>query len=245
MLKLSSETKDIIVFAVKYCYLVGIDSLVIDKQGIRAKQDETAVYLIEPGDFDFLEFDSLYINRVKSIFPRFKMFETSKIDYDVYANIKQLNDDSLVVSQLRIQGSNTKVNFNAAMLSKNVQLPRKMNDPNYYKFSVASDDLPILKKGISAMGAEVLKIYSKGGEVYCQIKDIEQDVLTQKLTTSYKTLHDDADDDFDFAYTFKIIWPLLNEAGRDSENFKITITRKGIMLLKINGLSMYIFAEID
>ena len=245
MIELSTDTKEIIAFAIKYCSLVDINALMIDKKGIRAKQDEKAVYLIEPGDFDFLEFDVFYTNRVKDLFPRIKMFETSKIDYDILADVKQLQDGTNIVSKLMVKGRNTKVNFNTSMITKNSNLPRQMKDPLYHQFIINTEDLTMLKKGISAMGAEEFKVFTKDDEVHCQIKDIEGDTLEQKLADSFKSLDDDADEDFEVSYNFKIIFPLLNEAGKEHDKFKVKITRKGIMLLKINGLSMYIFPEID
>lgn len=245
MVELSKDTQEIIAFAIKYCNLVDIDSVMIDKNGLRAKQDDKAVYLIEPGDFSFLEFDVLYTNRVKDLAPRLKMFETTKMDYVIHSEIKELQDDTNIVSKLILKGGNTKVSFNTSMIAKNVNLPRQMKDPTYYQFSIQSNDLNILKRGISAMGAEEFKIYTENDEVYCQIKDIEGDVLTQKVASSFKQIDDDAEDDFEVSYNFKIIFPLLNEAGREHDKFKIKITRKGIMLLKINGLSMYIFPELD
>jgi hypothetical protein len=245
MINLCSDTQKIIAFAVKYCDLVDIDSLLIDKNGIRAKQDEKAVYLIEPGDYDFLEFDTLYINRVKALSPRIKMFETSKMDYDINAELKELKDGSSVVKKLIISGGKTTVNFNTSIITKGLNLPKQMKDLEYYKVNMDSKDLTILKKGISAMGAENFKIFSEDGEVKCEIVDIERDLLSQNVASKFKTLNNDAPDDFEFHYNFKIIFPLLQEAGRDSETFNIVITRKGVMCLTINGLSMYIFPEIE
>lgn len=245
MIKLSEESRDIIAFAVKYCNLVDIKSLMIDKNGIRAKQDEKAVYLIEPGDFSFLEFDTLYTNRVQSLFPRLTMFSKAKLPYEIYADIKTLEDGSNVVSKLKIAGERTSVNFNTSILTEK-GLPKKVKDPIYHSFDIKSDDLRILKEGISAMGAEEFKIYTTdAGEVNCEITDIEKDVLTQSLADSYKNLDADSPDSLSVKYNFKIIFPLLNEAGREKDSIKIKITRKGIMLLKINGLSMYIFPESE
>jgi len=243
MIKLSEESKDIITFAVKYCSLVDIKSLMIDKSGIRAKQDEKAVYLIEPGDFSFLEFDSLYTNRVQSLSPRLDMFAKAKLPYEIYADVKALEDGSNVVSKLKIKADRTSVNFNTSMLTEK-GLPRKLRDPLYHSFDIKSKDLKILKEGISAMGAEEFKIYTKdNGEVNCDITDIEKDILTQSLADSYKNLDANSPDSFCVKYKFKIISPLLNEAGKRKDSICIKISRKGIMLLKINGLSMYIFPE--
>lgn len=245
MIDLCKETKQIIAFAVKYCDLVDIDALLIDKDGIRAKQDEKAVYLIEPGDYDFLEFDSLFIKRVKALSPRIKMFETSKIDYDIKAKVKDLQDGTKVVQQLIIKGGKTTIKFNTSILTKNINLPKKMKDPEYYRIRMESNDVKILKKGISAMGAETFKLFSDSGEVKCDVEDIESDCMSQELASSFKVLHDDAPDDFNFNYNFKIIFPLLQEVTREGENFNIVLTRKGVMCLVINELSMYIFPEID
>lgn len=244
-IKLSGQTKQIIAFAVKYCDLVDINSLLIDKNGIRAKQDEKAVYLIEPGDYDFLEFDSLHINRVNALSPRIKMFDTSKMDYEIHASIKELKDDSQIVQRLIIKGGKTEVKFNTSIMVKNLNLPSKMNDPEYYNIEMKSNDLQILKKGVSAMGAENFKIYSEDGGVKCEIVDIENDYLYQEISDSFNTLNDDAPDEFSFNYNFKILFPLLQESARSGDSFEIRITRKGVMRLIINGLSMYIFPEIE
>jgi len=243
MVKLSEKSKDIIAFAIKYCNLVDIKSLMIDKHGIRAKQDEKAVYLIEPGNFDFLEFDTLYINRVQSLYPRFNMFEKSKIPYELYADIKTLDDETTIVSKLRLKGERTSVSFNTSILTEK-GLPKKFKKPIFYSFNIKSDDLRLLNSGISAMGAKELKFYTtESGTVNCEITDIEQDVLTQELTDSYKIIDTNAPESFSVKYNFKIIFPLLNESGKEKEKIKIQISEKGIMLLKINGLSMYIFPE--
>lgn len=245
MIDFCKETQQIIAFAVKYCDLVDIDALLIDKNGIRAKQDEKAVYLIEPGDYDFLEFDTLYIKRVKALSPRIKMFETSKMDYDIKAKVKELQDGTNVVSKLIIKGGKTTINFNTSIITKSLNLPKRMKDPEYYKIKMYSEDVRMLKKGISAMGAENFKLFTENGSVKCDVVDIENDTLSQNLCDSFKILNSDAPDDFSFDYNFKIIFPLLQEAARDSENFKVIITRKGVMCLIINGLSMYIFPETD
>lgn len=245
MIKLSEESRDIIAFAVKYCKLVDINALLIDKKGIRAKQDEKAVYLIESGDFSFLEFDAMYTNRVGSLYPRIQMFETSKIPYDIYADLKTLDDGTDIVMKLKVKGKNTSVNFNTNIIVPK-GLPTNFKDPMYYSFEIQSDDLGILKKGISAMGAEEFKVFSTdNGAVSCEITDIERDVLTQHLADTFKVLHEDAPEEFATKYNFKILFPLLNEAGKEKEKIRVRISRKGIMLLKINGLSMYIFSETD
>jgi len=245
MNKLSSETRDLIAFAVKYCNLLKIDSLLIDKTGIRAKQDEFAVYLIEPGDFSFLEFDTLFIDRITSLAPRVKMFETSKIDYSFLVETKELDNDELLVRQLVIKGGNTKINFNCAnpaRLNKN-SLPKKVNDKMVYEFNMDKQCLDVLNRGVSAMGAEEIKLYSENDQVFAEVKDIEGDVLNQLVNSSYKTLIDDAENSFSFKYKFKMIVPLLREACKNDE-FSIVISHRGIMKLNINELSMYIFPEL-
>ena len=245
MIKLSDDTKEILSYAIKYCALVDIKTLMVDKKGLRAKQDEKAVYLIEPGDFDFLEFDTFYTNRIQSLSPKIKMFEKSKIDYEIHADLKTLEDDTTVVSKLKLSGGRTKVNFNTSMVTEK-GLPKRMKDPEYYSFTLNSEDLKVLKEGISAMGAKEFKLYTtEENGIDCEITDIEQDVLTQNIAESFNKLHEDSEDSFEVKYNFKILSPLLNEAAREKDKVKIKITRKGIMALKINGLSMYIFPESD
>lgn len=244
MIKLSDETKAIISFAVKYCSLVKIDSLLIDKSGIRAKQDLTAVYLIEPGDYSFLEFDSLYITRISSLAPRLKMFESTKRNYDLFMETKELDNEELLVKKLIIKSASTEIFFGCSTLPQKSRLPKKVNDPLHYEFEVNNDSLDILSRGVSAMGASTIRIYSENGGVRSKIKDIESDVLNHKFSEEFELMSNDAEDDFDFEYDFKVMLPLLKESAKEEEDkFIIQLTRRGIMRLNINDLSMYIFPE--
>lgn len=245
MIKLSDDTKEILSYAIKYCDLVDIKTLMVDKEGLRAKQDEKAVYLIEPGDFDFLEFDTFYTNRVQSLASKIEMFEKSKIDYTIHADLKTLQDDTTIVFKLKISGNRTKVNFGTSIVTEK-GLPKRIKDPEYYSFTLNTEDLKVLKDGISAMGAKEFKLYTtEENSIDCEITDMEKDVLTQNISDSFNKLHEDSEDSFEVKYNFKILSPLLNEAAKDKDKIKIKITRKGIMALKISGLSMYIFPESD
>ena len=241
MIKLSEETKDIITFAVKYCNLVKIDSLLIDKSGIRAKQDLTAVYLIEPGDFKFLEFDTLYITRISSLAPRINMFESTKRNYELYVDLKDLENEDTIVKSLILKSKDTEINFGCSMMPQKSRLPKKVKDPIYFELSSSKSSLDILGKGVSAMGAETIKLFSENGTVMGKVKDIESDALIHKFSESYECLTEETE--FNFDYDFKIILPLLKEAAKDKETFTIELTRRGIMRLSINDLSMYIFPE--
>lgn len=241
--KLSEDTKKLISFSVKYCRLLKIESLLIDKKGIRAKQDEFAAYLIEPGDFDFLEFDILFIDRISSLSPRIEMFEKSKIEYDMFIETKELDNSDHLAREISVKGGRTNIKFNCAnpaLLNKN-SLPKKVNDPIYFEFKMDKQCLDVLNRGVSAMGAEELCLYSEGGAILANVKDIEGDVLTHKVNDSFKAHSDEKD--FKFNYIFKMILPLLREACKQ-DDFNIEITRNGIMKLNINDLSMYIFPEL-
>jgi len=243
MITLSEETKSIITSAVKYCSLVKISSLLIDKSGIRAKQDATAVYLIEPGDFNFLEFDTLYITRIESLAPRIKMFESSKKRYDLCIDVKELDNEDTLVKSLTLKNEQTQISFGCSVLPEKSRLPKKVNDPLFYEFECQKESLDVLSKGISAMGASLIKIYTDDGGVSCKVKDIESDSLKHTLASEYKYLSKDADEEFEFEYDFKGLLPLLKEAAQEESKFTIQLTRRGIIRLYINDLSIYIFAE--
>ena len=243
MIKLSEETKSIITFAVKYCSLVKIDTLLIDQAGIRAKQDLTAVYLIEPGDYSFLEFGSLYITRISALAPKIKMFEALKKDYDIFIEVKELDNEETVVKSMKLRNSSTSVNFNCSVMPQKSKLPKKVKDPLFYEFKCDKDTLDVLGRGVSAMGASILKLSNDDSTVVCTVKDMESDMLKHTVAESYSILSKDAEEIFDFDYDFKIILPLLKEAAKDDGEFDIQITRRGIMRLFINSLSMYIFPE--
>lgn len=246
MKKLSEDSKNIVVAAAKYCNLVKIESVMIDKTGIRAKQDDFAVYVIEPGDYDFLEFDEMFINRIDSFAPRIKMFESSKIDYDVYIETKENDSGGDVVTKVLLKGGKTSVEVRCGSPAINARnrLPKKFNDPIYYEFELDKGELALLKRGLSAMGADHFEVVSEDGEkISVRITDIEGDVLKKELEKELTIVDEDAEEELNFSYIFKILIPLLSRAVE--EESKIEISRKGVMRLSISGLSVYIFPGTD
>jgi len=246
MIKLSEDSKNIVVAAAKYCNMVKIEAVMIDKKGIRAKQDDFAVYVIEPGDFDYLEFDEMFMNRVDSFAPRIKMFEASNIDFDIFVETKENDAGDHFVTKAILKGGKTSVEVrcgNPSIVARN-RWPKKFNDPIDYQFTLDKEELAILKRGLSAMGADHFEVSSEDGEtISVRIVDVEGDVLKKELDAELNVLNDDAEEEMKFSYIFKILIPLLTQAV--SQESEIRISRKGVMCLNISGLSVYIFPGVD
>lgn len=241
---LSKDSKSIIEFAVKYCNLVKIQSVFLTKTVITAKQDETAVYLVEPGDYDFLEFDTLYIDRIGSLAPRFKMFESG--DAKLYAVIKDSPEGEKWVQQLIMRNNKTDIRFNCgnpARLNRN-RLPKSIKESLYYRIQMTKENLDTLSRGLSAMGASTLKLYSDEGAAMCEVKDIEGDLLVHRIADDFLLLDGSSPEDFSHEYSFKTMIPLFKDALKDKPSFDIEITRRGIMKLEVNGLSLYVIPEL-
>lgn len=245
-ISLDEASRNIIVFAAKYCNLVKIESVFITKEVITAKQDETAVYLVEPGDYDFLEFDTLYIDRISSLAPRLKLFESTKQDFEISAVIKDASNGEKWVQQLILKNNKTSVRFNCgnpARLNRD-KMPRVINESLYYRFEMTKDSLETLSRGLSAMGASTMKIFTENGSVLCDVKDVEGDTLCHKIAEDFTALDTNSEDDFEYEYSFKTMIPLFKEAMKSNPSFDIEITRRGIMKLEVNGLSLYVIPEV-
>lgn len=243
---LAEDSKNIIIFAAKYCNLVKIDSVFISKEVITAKQDEAAVYLVEPGDYDFLEFDVLFIARIASLAPRIKLFERKKSEFEIQANIKETSDGEKWVQQLILKDDVTSIHFNCgnpAKLNRN-KLPKVINDPLYYRFEITKATLDTLSQGLSAMGATKMQLFTKDENVFCDVKDVEGDTLCHKIAESFDGIHSDSEDDFEYEYSFKTMLPLFKEAMKENPSFDIELTKRGIMKLEVSGLSLYVIPEV-
>jgi len=241
MIKVCQQTKEIIAAATKYCSLIKIESVLIDKSGIRAKNEESAVYVIEPNDFDFLEFDKIFINRVDAFTKRLKMFESSKIDYDILVDVKE-SDGETYAARSVIKGGNTQVEIRCGNpdIVVNGRWPKKFNDEIFYKLNIDPEELSIIKRGISAMGADTFEVYSEDGNtVKIKITDVEGDVLSNELSSPMEALSDSAEKVFGFSYAFKTAMPLLSQCA--SENSDIKISKMGVMCLKVSGIGVYVF----
>lgn len=243
---LSKDSKNIILFAAKYCNLVKIESVFITQEVITGKQDETAVYLVEPGDYSFLEFDTLYIERIASLAPRIKLFESKNKEFDMSVVIKDATNGEKWVSQIILKDGRTEVKFNCgnpARLNRD-KMPRAIKENIHYRFEITKDSLDILSRGLSAMGASTMRLYTDEGKVMCDVKDIEGDTLCHQIADSFLTIDTDSEDDFEYQYSFKTMIPLFREALKENPSFDIEITRRGIMKLEVNGLNLYVMREV-
>lgn len=244
--KLCKQSKNIILFAAKYCNLVKIESVFITKEVITGKQDETAVYLVEPGDYDFLEFDTLYIERIASLAPRIKLFESKNKDFDMNVLIKEATNGEKWVSQIILRDGRTEVKFNCgnpARLNRD-KMPRSIKEDIHYRFEITKETLDILSRGLSAMGASTMRLFTEDGKVMCDVKDIEGDTLCHQIADSFLCIDNDSEGDFEYQYSFKTMIPLFREALKENPSFDIEITRRGIMKLEVNGLNLYVMREV-
>jgi hypothetical protein len=241
MIKLSEKTLKIINDIIDVGQLFNIGVFILDKNGIRAKAEESYIFLMKHQPLDFLEFDSLCISRVSDFKTRMKFMESSsgKSGFDIFAaETKTLDSGDNIVLKLRLISDRTSVEITGDNGAKN-QLPKQVNDEDMVSFTLSHDSIEVLSKLPRAIQNKnkALNIKMVNGIVVASSRDVHRDYVQHIISESPEFMGDS--EPFDFTYNLTNIVPMIR--GRMS--LDVTLTKRGVMRTTLNDIDVAIFPE--
>lgn len=240
--ELSSGTFSLIQDAIDVASMLNIDRFVIDSHSLRGHSQENGTILLLPFPDDTeLEFGAMGISRVTELKSRLRLLGDSA---KVIPDYKERDSGDKFVFRLNIKHNKTKVEFKCADPAQ-IRAPKAMNDPDHFVFTFTNEDVALMLKSKSAMGADTVSFVSKDGKsVTFSVMGSEGDALTHELSTEVEVKADA--DEFNFIYKTKILFPVLKEvldATKKSE-VEVAVTRRGVMKMSIIDIPVFIFPEV-
>jgi hypothetical protein len=239
MIKLSSRTQNRIEKIVEVGKRFGLDVFIIDKKGIRAKCDESYVFLASKEDMSWLEVDSICINKIDQLNSRLRFIQNMTDNYSLsISETKELDSGEIIALKLQLNGPKTGMEIGCASPSRH-KLPWEVSDEKFISFEMDEEDANVVN-GFSRTVQNknrTLNIKGVNSNVLLSATDNEGDKAIHVISTS-PTFHD-GPRDFSYVYKANDIAALL----KSSKSMEITLTNRGFMLSDINGITSIIFPE--
>jgi hypothetical protein len=239
-MKLCNETVELIRKVINVGNAFNVEVFVINKEGIRAKSDTTYVFLSEKRDLDFLEFDSLCIARVGEFNKRLRFMDKlsggDECEIGV-SSLKELDDGTNMVYKLQMLAESTVVEVGGTE-SDQYKLPWMINDTNIVSFTFGTENVDAIN-GLSRVVQgknKSINIKCVDGVIIATSTDVEGDRGTHMLSVNPEFV--DTPEDFSFMYNIDTLMPIL----KNSSTMKLTVTSRGIMTTKVEGMDAMVFS---
>ena len=235
-MKLLPETIKYIQHVVDVATLVGIDEVIIEPNHIRAVDENRTVVINHTENVPTFEFGSIGLNRLSTFKSRLSIAASQK-DFEV---ITKTRDDDSVMS-LTFKGKGTKIDYLCGRPST-IKAPRAINETFISEFTLNSDALSMMLKGQSAMGgADVVSFSYEDGIIRLEIVDpINKDVFNYVMEGTELTMLDESVSSFTQKYPIKTLLAM----GKEENNMRVQIGRKGLLKALVNKITLYVIPKV-
>lgn len=240
-MKLSKETVKRIMDVVTTASSIGVEQLVMDEDSIRGHSEDSKTILLDKNVFTYEHFDAIGISRVKTLTSRFNMMMGISDDISIKVENREKDNGHRNASVLTIRTKGTSVEFRCADPSY-IRAPKNLRSEVIYSFDINSKSLEVMSRGTSVMGAgKDISFSFENDKVQFNLSDNDGDTLKHTISEVVHTRDDS--DTFFFKYN-KSLLKLLKLALVDNDSTTIFITKRGILRLIVNNLTVYQAPEI-
>ena len=240
--ELSSGVVSLLQDAIDVASMLDIERIVLDGHSLRGHSPDNGTIMLLPfPDDTTLEFGAMGIGRIPELKNRLKLVGNNG---KITPEYKERDSGDKFVFRLVLQKGKTKVEFKCSDPAQ-IRAPKALNDPDHFIFKFTNDDVDLMLKSKTAMGADSVAFVSPDGkEVTFSIVASEGDTLTHQLSTDVECKTDT--EKFNFIYKVKILFPVLKEvlaATKDATEVEVAVTRRGVMKMNILDIPVFIFPE--
>lgn len=232
-MKLDKNTVVYIQSVVETAKLVGIDSLIIEPNLVRAIDDNNTVVLFQNQDVPDMPFGSIGMNRLDIFTARYDIAKTQ----EAFTIEAEVDDGSKFARSIIMKGKGMKIDYRCANPTA-IKAPRQINDTLKYRVVLTPEAVMNLQKAQSAMKAEIVSIISDTG-VSFELSDVNNDIFKYTFADKVEVLTDGTGK-FANRYPVKILLSLFkqNTAGH------FDVGAKGILSFALNGLKVYVLPQV-
>lgn len=236
-MKLDTDTISYILNVVKTARLVGIDSIIIEPNLVRAVDESSSVVLYHNQNVPAMPFGSIGLSRVDGLMARYNIAFTQD-KFTIEATTGNGDGDPWARA-LVMKAKGIKIDYRCANPAK-IKAPRQINDTVKIRAHFTPESVVLMQKGQSAMNAENVSLISNSDGVSFELCDVNNDVFKHTFADSAKALQDGGDTKFAHRYPVKIILPLFREYG---EGY-FEIGQKGILRFPLNNLTVFVLPRV-
>jgi hypothetical protein len=215
--------------------LVGIDGIIIEKDRVRAVDEDSTVILLHTTNVPELPFGSIGLNRTDVFSSRYAIARSiDNFEMDV---IVDGPEDARYARALTMKAKGTKIDYRCANPAT-IRAPKALNDAVKYRVRMHPEAVLHMQKGASAMESDELTMIGSKDSVSFEVSDINGDKLSFKFGDTVDNVQPDDTSDPKFAnrYPIKLLQTLF-KANPDGYFF---VTSRGMLKVSVNGLDVYV-----
>ena len=232
-MKLDKNTVSYMQSVIETAKLVGIDSIIIEPNLVRAVDDNTTVIINQTKDVPEMPFGSIGMNRLDIFTARYDIAKTQ----DGFTIEAEVDTGSQFARSIIMKAKGLKIDYRCANPTA-IKAPRQVNDVMKYRVALTSDAVMNLQKAQSAMKAEIVTIVSDSG-VSFELSDLNNDVFKYSFADKVEVITD-GNGKFAHRYPVKTLLPLFKQNA--TGHFEIGA--KGVASFQLNGLKVFVLPQV-
>ena len=237
---ISKDLEKIIRNGLDIASVLGIEQLLIDSESMRGENKETSTNIIfDMSDVD-MPVDAIGLGRTPTLKSRMALFEDPVLEYTT-----KTADGSEFIDNLIIKSGRSKTGFRCHSPSRTAKAPKRIRDPIGVSLSMKDDDITRLTKGITSMIAETIVVSIVDGRTSIIVNDKVGDEFVHELEGHVKVQDNEFPSNFSATYKSKTFRAIVTNYLKkdDNEVLPISITSRGIMIVTVLGINIYLFPE--
>ena len=236
-MKLSKDLVNYIRNIVKVAKLIGIESAAVEKDLVRAMDENKTVVICHTDDVPDIPFDGIGIGRLDVFSSRFALIDGREgFSTDAEINVK---DGTNQVAQLIFKATNIKVEYRCAN-STTIKAPKAIKDTMISEFKLNADGVETFVKAHSAMSVDYVTVISNSKGTTFELIDTNSDVFSHAFTDQAVSLSDRSNVEFVHRYPAKTLVSIFKQ----DPNQTVEISTKGILKTRISGLDVFVLPSI-
>lgn len=236
-MKLTDDVVNKFIDIVATANSIGIDRMIIDSESIRGQSESTAVILLDKNTINFGIFSSIGISRVKLLNSRLNLVKNGKNIPTIEFEIKEKDNGDREALLLSIKEKKTTVEFRCCDPA-HIRAARNLKSSIIYTFDIDEESINVMSRGMSVMGNNNISFRLDNGKVQFNLSDVEGDSLNHIISDSI-TINEDETPSFYFKYNKSILQLLKLAMNENTSTATVNITKRGVLNLMINNLSIY------
>lgn len=231
-MQLNNEIIDYIKRVTNAALAIGMDTVILSEEVVRAKDDTMSKFLIHTEDLPKLDFDYIVLTRLANLNQRLAL---AGDNITVEAETKTDDTELEACIRLNIKSDKTSIEYRTSTAS-HLRVPRRVRDEFSTSFSLTPDDINLIQLAVRAMPQNKEKMtiafMSQGGEVTLEIIDVNKDKYTQVVGRTNCPA-------FAHRYETKSVLSLLRQADKEHGIEFFIGEERGYLKTTINGFDCY------
>lgn len=220
---------------IKVADVVGIESIIIEPERVRATSDTGEVFILHTDNVPDMPFGSIGISRTSIFKSRYDVVKSLATKYTASTNKVTLDGQPVEFARsIEMVAPKVSIDYRCAN-PITIKSPKKILDPISYTVGINEEWLFFIGKAQAAMGSDVIDFILEDGALRFEVKDVNGDAFSFDLGQAIE-LEPGAPVNFTHTYHTKVLLPILKTVSTP----QIQITSMGLIKSIVSDFTVYL-----